>query len=193
MKKLTTAALAALALATIIPASAFAADPATPVQGAICNLYLIDTIRSAQKKDFNDMANSIASKPAAATFVDTASDFKSSKKKDGVASSWGMWTGWMKVEKAGTYTFLCKRKFSDISYENPTMYSIWINGQKCIEAGCGQESFNVELRAGFNDIKIVAECPSLNDYPLAISYKKAGSVKEPISFGPENMYHDDEN
>ena len=39
---------------------------------------------------------------------------------------------------------------------------------------------------------IVSEGYSKYSFPLSITYKKAGSVKEPIPFGPENMYYDDE-
>jgi len=185
------AALAALALAATLPLPVQADDPVTPVEGAVCNLYLLDVASSA--KPFNEIASSLASQPAAATFVDTASDFKPSRKKDGIASSWGMWTGWLKQETAGTYTFLCKRAYSaNEASMSLTLYSIWINGQKCVEAGCGQTSFNVELQAGFNSVKIVAESRSDRDYPLSITYKKAGSVKDPVAFGPENMFHDDE-
>lgn len=189
MKKLPVAALAALALAATIPLPVHADDPVTPVEGAVCNLYLRDLAKDA--KSFNEMASSLASAPAAATFVDTASDFKDSQKKEGISSNIGMWTGWLKQEKAGTYTFLCKRGwYNDNEYYR---YSIWINGTKCVEAATGQTSFNVELNAGFNSVKIVVG----NRYydtprPLSITYKKAGSVKDPVSFGPENMFHDDE-
>lgn len=191
MKKLPVAALAALALAAILPLPVQADDPVTPVEGAVCNLYLLDIPHDP--KSFNEVAASLASAPAAATFVDTASDFKPSRKKDGVASSWGMWNGWLKQESAGTYTFLCKRGSGpNYSDGRQVRYSIWINGNKCVEAVTMQQSFNVDLNAGFNAVKIIAECPSDSNYPLSITYKKAGSVKEPVSFGPENMYHDDE-
>lgn len=194
MNKLPVAALAALALAATLPLPVQADDPVTPVEGAVCNLYLLNAYNTDHKKEFIETANSLASQPAAATFVDSASDFKPSKKKEGVASSWGMWTGWLKQEKAGTYTFLCKRSFGSATWHdnNATMYSIWINGQKCVEAGAGQTSFNVELNAGFNSVKIVAEGYSNHDFPLSITYKKVGSVKDPVSFGPENLFHDDE-
>ena len=186
MKKLTSAALAALALAAILPTSALADDPVSPKQGAVCNLYLLS--RTDDAKKFSEIAASLASAPAAATFVDSASDFKPSKKQNEIASNWGMWMGWIKQEKAGTYTFTCRRGGHD-----GCRYSIWINGQKCVEAKYEQSSFNVELNAGFNSIKIVASTWDTNDsYPLTLTYKKAGSVKDPISFGPSDMFYDDE-
>ena len=186
MKKLTTAALAALALTAIIPTSAFADDPVTPKQGAVCNLYLLDV--HEDDKGFSETAATLATKPAAATFVDTASDFKPVEKRNDVKTSWGMWDGWFKQEKAGTYTFTCKR------YDRKDCrYSIWINGQQCAKAWYGQGSFDVELSAGFNSVKIVAEgYTNYKSAPLTISYKKKGSVKEPVSFGPESMFYDDD-
>ena len=185
MKKLITAALAALALASIIPTSAKADEPANPKQGAVCNLYLLDV--KDGEKSFSDAAAQLSSAPAAATFVDTSSDFNPSRKKEGVESSWGMWTGWLKQDKAGQYTFTCFR------YDGSALrYSIWINGRKCIDGVRGQSSFNVDLEAGFNSVKIIADSYSNNKYPLTITYKKAGSLKEPVTFGPENMFYDDD-
>lgn len=187
MNKLPVAALAALALATTIPTSAQADDPVTPVQGAVCNLYLLPETGDSKKSA--EITASLAEKPAAATFVDSASEFKAKKKKNDVASNWGMWTGWLKQEKAGTYTFTCSMRQS---YQSNT-YSIWINGQKALANVAGQNSFDVDLVAGFNSVKIVVhDDDNYDPHPLTINYKKKGSVKEPISFGPENMYHDDE-
>lgn len=187
MKKLPIAALAALALAATLPLSAQADDPVTPVQGAVCNLYFLDWERN--EKSFNDIASSLANKAAAATFVDIASEFAASKKKEGTQSNFGMWTGWLKQEKAGTYTFTCKQIDS---YSN-RLYSIWVNGQQYAKAWAGQGSFDVELNAGFNSVKIISVVwPSSEKIPLTISYKKKGSVKDPVSFGPENMFYDDE-
>lgn len=187
MKRITTTALAALALAATLPPQILADDPVTPVQGAVCNLYYLDITN--QGKTFNEISSALPSKPACATFVDSVSDFKCSNKKAGIASSWGMWTGWMKQEKAGVYTFTCKRHSN---YHGHHMYSIWINGQPCAKGWQGQGSFDVELSAGFNEVKIVTESPSNEDAPLSITYKKKGSVKDPMSFGPENMFYDDE-
>ena len=185
MKKLTSAALAALALAAILPTSALADDPVSPKQGAVCNLYWTDW---SGCKGFIELTGKLATMPAAATFVDNVGDFVN--KKDGVSSNLGMWTGWLKQEKAGTYTFLCKQDYNQ--YNNYHYYSIWINGNKCVEGGRGQVSFNVDLSAGFNSVKIVAAFGGGNKSPLTLTYKKAGSLKEPVSFGPENMYYDDE-
>lgn len=191
-KNLMTATLAAFALAATFQTAAKAADPINPVQGAVCNLYLLDVDGSEKNpRPFIELCASLPSTPAAATFVDTASEFVEAKKRDGVKSSVGMWTGWLKQENAGTYTFLCQR--GSYNYAGGYRYSIWINGQKCIEANYGQGSFNVELNAGFNSVKIVTES-YYYDTPksLALTYKKAGSVKEPVTFGPADMWYDDE-
>ena len=187
MKKLPVAALAALALAATLPLPVQADDPVTPVQGAVCNLYLFGEVYDARKSA--EITASIAEKPAAATFVDSAAEFKAKKKNNNVESNWGMWTGWLKQEKAGTYTFTCTMN----AYQMQNSYSIWINGQKALANVAGQNSFDVELAAGFNSVKIVVHDDSSNDaHPLTINYKKKGSVKDPVSFGPENMFYDDE-
>ena len=188
MKKIQILALSALVAAATLPTTAKAEDPVSPVQGAVCNLYLTH-VGTSDAKDFKELCARLPQFAAAATFVDTAGEFKDVEKKDGIASDVGMWTGWLKVEKAGTYTFLCKRS-PDYSFFR---YSIWVNGQKCVEAVVGQSSFNVDLDAGFNSIKIISAGDE--DYaprPLSLSYKKAGSVKDPVSFGPADMFYDDE-
>ena len=187
MKKLPVAALAALALAATLPLPVQAVDPVMPVQGAVCNLYLLP--KTGDSKKSAEITASLAEKPAAATFVDSASEFKAKKKKNDVSSNWGMWTGWLKQEKAGTYTFTCS--MNKLWTDNT--YSIWINGQKMLANVGGQNSFDVELAAGFNSLKIVVHDDSGESaHPLTITYKKKGSVKDPVSFGPENMFYDDE-
>lgn len=188
MTKTQILAIAALAAAAIFQTVAKAEDPVSPVPGAVCNLYLTH-VDTSEAKDFKELCARLPQFAAAATFVDTAGDFKDVKKKDGIASDTGMWTGWLKVEKAGTYTFLCKRR-PDYSFFR---YSISVNGQKCVEAVVGQSSFNVDLDAGFNFIKIItAGGDDYDPRPLSLSYKKAGSVKDPVSFGPGDMFYDDE-
>ena len=189
MKKLPAAALVALAFAA---SPSFAAPaPVHPVPGAVCNLYLIDT--TYKRAAFTNVTETLAQAPAAATFVDDAETFRPSKKVQGVHSSWGMWTGWMKAPAAGTYTFLCQRDYSDSSSPgNGTLYSVWVNGELKLEAVGGQHSFDAELGAGFNAVTIIAESYSHSDYPLALSFKRKGSVKEPIPLRPADMFYEDE-
>lgn len=187
MKKTQILAIAALAAAATFQTAAKAEDPVSPVPGAVCNLYNFRNYDLDEgEKGFSDFASVLEGKPAAATFVDTASDFKACEKMQGVESYWGMWTGWLKQEKAGMYTFTCKGYNS--CYDG---YSVWINGQKCASGRRGQYSFNVELLAGFNSVKIISEGEDDGEI-LSITYKKAGSLKEPVPFGPGDMFHDDE-
>lgn len=171
MKKLTTAAFAALALAATIPASVLAADPVNPVPGALCNLYPSQN----QSGSYESIAEALSQKPSAATFIDTASDFKASGRKQGIDTVWGVWTGWMKIDRAGTYTFIA---------DGGDYYSIRINGKECA-SGNGQEVFNVELNIGFNSVVIYKKYNK-----LTITYRRAGSLKEPVAFGPKDMFYD---
>lgn len=189
MKKMQILAIAALAAAVTFQTAAKADDPISPVQGAVCNLYLIPFDNDSGKV-FSELAAMLATAPAAATFVDSSAEFKPSQRRNDVSSTFGQWTGWMKEDKAGTYTFLCKRGWWN---QGQYRYSIWINGHKCAEAAEGQVSFDVDLNAGFNEVKIIAGARNAErNYPLSISYKKKGSVKDSISFGPGDMFYDDE-
>jgi len=185
MKSISLTALAALALAAALPTSVLADDPVSPVQGAVCNLYWLNGVNDGKKA--LEITGNLAEQPAAATFADSAPDFKAKGKKKGIDSNWGMWTGWLKQAKAGTYTFTCSM---DSYYQSKT-YSFWVNGQRVLANVNGQNSFDVELSAGFNSVKIVIH----NDEgaaALTVTYKKKGSVKDPMPFGPENMFYDEE-
>lgn len=193
--KFMTTTMAALAIAAALQTVAKAEDPISPVPGAVCNLYWLNLHDLgndySEAKTFIEFTASLPRRPAAATFVDCAGDFKDAKKIDGIDSNVGMWTGWLKQEKAGTYTFLCQR---GVHYTGQCFYSIWVNGEKCLEAVEGQCSFNADLKAGFNSVKIIVWSVQLSYgvTPMSISYKKAGAVKDPISFGPGDMFHDEE-
>lgn len=170
MKKLATTTLAAFALAAILPHSAVAADPVNPVPGAFCNLYPDQSVDDIQ---------SLSEKPAAATFIDTVADFKASDRKQGLHTSLGMWTGYMKIERGATYTFV------STAPGNGSWYSIWINGKECI-SGWDQHVFNVDLAVGFNLVTIYTKYG-----PLTLTYRRVGSLKEPVAFGPKDMFHED--
>lgn len=190
MKKTQILAIAALAAAATFQTAAKAEDPVSPVQGAVCNLYLMNINTGESPKPFIELAASLPHEAAAATFVDVAGEFQDGNKQNGINSNVGMWTGWMKVDRAGTYTFLCRRGYYN-TFSRGYRYSVWVNGQKCLEAQVGQGSFNADLVAGFNQVKIVTENYG-TVYPLAISYKRAGSVQEPEALGPGDMFYDDE-
>lgn len=173
MKTLATAALAALTLTAIFPLATLAEgeDPDNLLPGALCNLY------QAQSGSPENIAGSLSEKPAVWTFTDKESNFKSTERKEGIHTGWGIWTGWIKIEQTNTYTFLCKSNY--IGH-----YFIWINGEKC-ESGNGQKAFNVKLNAGVNSVKII-----VGDGFLTASFKKAGAETDYKPFGPKDMFRE---
>ena len=88
----------------------------------------------------------------------------------------------MKVERGGTCTFVCNGGGIE--------HKVWINGQVCA-SGDRQHAFNVDLHPGFNFVKIIFH-QSGGQRNLALTYKRAGSLKEPVPFGPENMFYEEE-
>lgn len=160
---------------TILPVRDQAKPPVNPIPGALCNLY---------PNDNDTNAESVSQKPPALTFIDTSADFKPENRKLGINTSWGVWTGWIKSDRAGVYTFLSMVR-------NSTRYSITINGKEYVPYSdrTGQTAFNVELTAGYNSVKIVAH--GRNSGGLSISYKRAGSLKEYVPFGPKDMLCED--
>jgi hypothetical protein len=196
-KQLTTICLATVVLAALFQPAAKGEDPVNPVPGAVCNLYLLPVYTDETPNSFLELAATLSEQPAHATFADRAMNFKDVAKKDNIDSNVGMWTGWFQVENAGTYTFQCKRGGVGDRIEG-YRYGIWINGEKCVEGKMKQNTFNVELHSGFNSVRIVLESfyPTRGheecSYPLSITYKKAGSVKDAVPFGPGDMWYDDE-
>jgi hypothetical protein len=201
MKNIMTTTLAILVFAAGLQMTANADDPINPVQGAVCNMYWmgvqdLDDEAADDAKTFTKWTASLPKRPAVATFVDDSMDFACPEKAMDVESDVGVWTGWLRAEQGGTYTFLCDR-YCNSGWEGCGWYrySVWINGQKGLECKYGQRAFNAQLNAGFNAVKIIV-WGLLHDEdderPLSITYKKAGSLKEPMTFGPMDMFHDDE-
>jgi hypothetical protein len=196
MKKMQILAIAALAATATFQTAAMAEDPVNPLPGAVCSLYRAPDVNYSQAYDahlWNDFFAKLklAETPVLATFVDTAGDFNDTEKLEHIDSHVGRWTGWLQQAKSGTYTFVCTR--GDSGIPECIRYSIWINGEKSVEAGYGQTSFNVELNAGFNAVEIITGVFDNEwSFPLTITCKKAGSLQEPAPFGPGDMFHDDE-
>ena len=63
-----------------------------------------------------------------------------------------------------------------------------MNGKKFI-SGHGQISAMIDMKAGFNHIKLVAQ--NADRHPVSISIKATGSTREPKFVTPKDMFYDE--
>lgn len=185
MKTLATA-LTALALAATIPTSAFADELANPVQGAVQKLYSFRAKQGSKHTDsFKALSKDIKEGREAPckVSVDTSDNYVPSTDS---GASFGMWTGYIKRQSGGAYTFTFTAP-PDFLYP---MYSVWINGRQIVSAGQKTVAVDVVLNAGFNEFCIIIE--GKKNKLVTIDFKKQGSLKEPKTLTPGDLWHEDE-
>ena len=216
MNKLTTAAIVALAFAAIIPTTAKADELANPMQGAVVQYYNtcselgphndLGGNTSVHERNFlQHLPKCLAGKIAAVdTTVDDDVSFSTrlmAKKtiNDYLGDGSGgrriaVWDGYFKQNSAGIFTFTIQ--FTG-TRNWASCVAIWINGMQlsserhqAFSGSDGAVACNVQLHAGFNHIRIAVEASGRD--PLAITYKKADSIKPPKTLGPCDLWHEDE-
>ena len=113
-----------------------------------------------------------------------------------------VWEGFLLSKSAGQFTFtashsagtdiwLTYRNGNTISIRPANQFAVEINGQTV--AGSGTKSFNAQLNAGFNPIKIMALLWTGDSIPtFTLNYKPANSTVAPRNITPAALYHDDE-
>ena len=186
MNKLTTAALAALALAATIPSLACADELANPVQGAVQKLYSFRAKQGSKHTDsFKALSKDIKEgrEVPYKVSVDASDNYVPSAEN---GAGFGMWTGYIKRQSGGAYTFTFTAP-PDFLYP---MYSVWINGRQIVSAGQKTTAVDVVLNAGFNEFCIVIE--GKRNKLVTIEFKKQGSLKEPKALTPGDLWHEDE-
>ena len=195
MKRLSTAALAALALAAILPTSAIADEPANPVQGAVRKVFNNELKKigdgpGATRRyydDFNNTALSIFRGTVApySTSIDTDASFRVLT-KSGIRQEFAMWHGFLKRKNGGVYSFVISTTGGNIY----PIYSLWVNGKRVVDFGTETTAKDVILYPGFNEICLVVSKTKAKD--ISVSIKKADSLKEPTNIGPGDLWHEDE-
>ena len=157
------------------------ADPVNPQPGMTANAYFFDYGRSNSK--YKLMTSSLAAMkklPAVSSFVDKGDIFSKASAAEKAEVHTMMWEGFIKCKRAATYTF---------SFSNRDSYSFYVNGTKHIDMCFGQESRDVDLKVGWNHIVIVAYF-NRKDNKLTVNYKPKGSLSEPRTIAPKDLFHD---
>ena len=93
----------------------------------------------------------------------------------------GVWEGFLKCKRSANCTFLLQQD----TYVG-TGYALFVNGKKFI-SGRGQTSGIIDLKAGFNHIKVVTNTKA----PVVISLKATGSTREPKPLTPKDFWYDE--
>ena len=160
------------------------ADPVNPKPGMLFSAYNYpDWMQQAQLKDSNSMLPKMV---ALKSGVDKSEGF-SIKCSTGVNAGTIRWEGFIKCSMARTYTFLIKRSGSVTGWNDG--YSVKING-KIVITSWGENSFDADLKVGWNKIEIVCQFDSKGS-ALELSARTKGSFVKPTQFSPAMMFYDD--
>ena len=164
----------------IVSAAPVVADPVNPQQGMLANAYNVGFISgdSAYKAKAGLMALEKAS--SVKSFADKATSFTRGGVPKEKEINIMKWDGFIKCKRAASYTF---------SFDNVSYYSVYINGQTCVEAGKQQVNIDVDLKLGWNKIVLVQMIYNSGD-TLKIQYRPKGSLSDPRSLSPGMMFYD---
>lgn len=167
------------------------ADPANPKPGMVFGAYGAD---NSVRNNEAWLKESNAKLPAAAamkTGVDKGEKFAIDV-ASGVKALTVRWEGFLKCKRAATYTFLFQKELKmDRFYYSG--YSVRINGKSVVPAGRCETTCDVSLKAGWNKVEIVSifgDNARSGKKPLNISYKPKGSLSEPRTLAPKDLFYD---
>ena len=158
------------------------ADPVNPQPGMIFNAY---NYPNWMGKDQLKESNSNLPKTAALkTGVDKGEKF-GVEIATGVKPAAIKWDGFLKCKRATTYTFLFQKREYNGFWSG---YSVRINGVAVLPATYGEATCDVNLKVGWNKVEIV--CQFNDKDPLSISFKPKGSLSDPRTIAPKDLFHD---
>ena len=190
-------------LESATPPAPVITDPVNPQPGMLFSAYgpckwmymRYESDSSKLQVALNESLVTLPKVPAVKTGVDKNEKFTIECAKD-VEVAAIRWEGFLKCKLAKTYTFVVDKRYDSYTsdYRWQVGYVIAINGKICI-VGYGQNSFDTDLKVGFNKVEIVTLLPSDHyregrNSPLHISAKPKGSVIEPVKLSPGMLFYD---
>lgn len=152
------------------------ADPVNPQPGVVFKGYNLET---QWRKDYLNLPATLDKSAAAKTTVVKTENFSWSQFKD-TAINQGVWEGFLKCKRSATCTILIKQ-----SDDSGVGCFLFVNGKKVL-SGSGQQSVDVDLKAGFNFIKVVTQRAG-----IAMYLSPKDSTKDPKPVSPAIMFHDE--
>ncbi len=199
--KLMTTTVAALAVAAALQTVAKGEDPMDPQPGAKVSVY--STQKNFEAGERFEAVTSGAFVPLSVS-IDSRTAFTLDEVEEDDANydaDTVVWEGFLLSKTAGQFTFtashssgievhLYYRNGNNIYLEPANQFAIQINGQTL--AGNGNQSFNVNLNAGFNTIKIMANMWTGGTPKFTLAYKPANSTVTPRPITPKLLFHEEE-
>lgn len=156
------------------------ADPVNPKLGMVFKGYNEESQYGDKLKELGSFLEKAS--PVKSTIVDTEQFSFEHFLKD-VKIYQGVWEGFLKCKRSAKCTILLQQGGS--GYSDPA-FILFVNGTLAV-SGRGQASIDVNLKAGFNHIKVVAQ----TKFPVTVSLTPVGSTKEPKPLSPAMMWHDE--
>lgn len=201
-KTIISGAIVALVLATAFHSPVKAEEPIDPQAGAKEFCYSLQENMGAVDRFGTVQAGSVV--PLVVT-IDTSPSFTMGKVDSSNAKYDGdtlVWEGFLLSKSTGQFTFTASHSADigiNLSYRNgkriylkpANQFVVEINEQTI--AGNGLKSFNVQLNAGYNPIKIMATMWTGGSIPtFTLNYKPANSTVAPRNITPATLFHDEE-
>ena len=159
------------------------ADPVNPKPGMLFKGYNLDTQYGDK---FQTLKSTLATAAPVKSTVVSSEQFSFEPFRKEVRINQGVWEGFLKCKRTAQCTFLVKQRGG---YSGGG-FLLYVNGKKVIgNGGTGQQSANVNLKAGFNHIEIISQA----QYPVEVFLAPVGSTKPPKQISPaiSNIYYDD--
>ena len=153
------------------------ADPVNPKPGMVFKGYDVNYVYGDK---FAELPTVLQKATAVKTMVVNAERFTFDYSKSEKISH-GVWEGFLKCKRSANCTFLLKQEQG-----GGAGYILFVNGERVI-CGEGQGSVKVDMKAGYNHIKLYSQYK----YPVSISLKATDSLKEPKPLTPKDMFYDD--
>jgi len=153
------------------------ADPVNPKPGMVFKGYNIKGVRG-----MFELASQLEESPAVKTTVAKGEKFSFDEFGRDVRIVQGVWEGFVKCKRSANCTVLIQQVI--LGSHGPG-YALFINGKRFI-GGSGQQSRTINLKAGFNHIKLV-----VRENSVSISLKATESTRAPKPLTPKDMFYDD--
>ena len=154
------------------------AEPVNPKPGLIFKGYNKNEIYGEKFKDVDSI---LASATPLNTVVVTSDKFSFEQFLNDLKLKQGVWEGFLKCKRSAKCTILVKQKNLYGSG-----FQVYVNG-KWVTGGYEQRSGEVNMKPGFNHIKVISQTIA----PVEIFLSPSGSTNPPKPLSPAMMYHDE--
>lgn len=158
-----------------------ASDPVNPQPGMKADAYNFKYISPKQYRQMTSSLDALRKMSAVRTYVDKSENFSRAGVQGNIGLHTIKWEGFIKCKRSATYTF---------SFGNRDSYSFYVNGRKHIDSCFRQTSRDIDLKAGWNHVVIIAHMGLHGRNNLVVTYRPKGSLSDPRPIAPKDLFHD---